>query len=179
MKAHTGAFLITLALASAAPLFPRPASTGTGPGSAAPFPGWPTEFEGAALERMAPGREDAWFTRDFPGKVARFAARDRQVVVRWVSSPTRRLHPASHCFTGAGYAVSPAPMARSRDGALMSCFIARRGGEALKVCEQLRDPAGRSWPDVSAWYWHALTSPTGSAWWSFVVVEHSERPDGI
>jgi hypothetical protein len=177
MKGHAGIFLLTLALASAAPLFPRPVLPAGG--STAAFPGWPTEFEGVALERMAPGREDAWFTRDFPGRVARFAARDRQVVVRWVSSATRRLHPASHCFTGAGYVVAPAPMVKTRDGALMSCFIARRGGEALKVCEQLRDPAGASWPDVSAWYWHALTSPAGGSWWSFVVVEHAEQPNGI
>jgi hypothetical protein len=177
MKAHAGIFLLTLALASAAPLLPRPALPGAAGGAV--FPGWPTEFDGVKLERMAPGREDAWFTRDFPGKVARFAARDRQVVMRWVSSPTRRLHPASHCFTGAGYAVTPAPMARTRDGALMSCFNARRGNDALKVCEQLRDPTGQSWPDVSAWYWHALTSPAGGSWWSFVVVERAERRNGI
>jgi hypothetical protein len=177
MKAHAGVFLLTVALASAAPLFPRPSLTGAA-GSAS-FPGWPGEFEGARLERMAPGREDAWFTREFPGRVARFAAGDRQVVVRWVSSPTRRLHPASHCFTGAGYEVTAAPMARGRDGALMSCFTARRGGEALRVCEQLRDPSGRSWPDVSAWYWHAVMSPTGTSWWSFVVVERAPRPEGI
>lgn len=177
MKAHAGIFLLTLALASAAPLLPR--STLLRSDAAASFPGWPTEFEGTKLERMPAGREDIWFTRDFPGKVARFAADDRQIVVRWVSSPTRRLHPASQCFTGAGYAVAPAPMTRSRDGALMSCFTARRGGDSLKVCEQLRDSAGASWPDVSAWYWHALTSPAGSAWWSFVVVERAERPEGI
>jgi len=128
---------------------------------------------------MPSGREDIWFTRDFPGRVARFAARDRQVVVRWVNSPPRRLHPASQCFHGAGYAVTPAPMRRSRDGALMSCFTARRGAEALAVCEQLRDPVGGSWPDVSAWYWHALMSPAGSAWWSFVVVERAQSSEGI
>jgi len=177
MKAHAGVFLLSLALASAAPLFPRP--TPPGSASAAPFPGWPAEYEGTTLERMAPGREDAWFTRDFPGRVARFSAARRQVVVRWVNSPTRRLHPASQCFKGAGYAVSPLPMTRSRDGALMSCFTARRDGDALQVCEQLRDDAGRSWPDVSAWYWHALAAPAGGAWWSYVVVERAQPADGI
>ena len=177
MKAHAGVFLLTLALASAAPLFPRPTLPANA--SAGGFPGWPAEFEGISLERMPPGREDAWFTHDFPGKVARFSARDRQIVVRWVSSPTRRLHPASQCFTGAGYAVVPAPMSRSRDGTLMGCFTARRGAGTLKVCEQLRDGAGRSWPDVSAWYWHALTSPAGGAWWSYVIVERAKPPEGI
>ena len=103
--------------------------------------------------------------------MARFAAQDRQIVIRWVSSPTRRLHPASHCFTGAGYAVEPRPMRRSRDGELMGCFAARKNGETLHVCEQLRDSTGASSPDVSSWYWHALIAPAGNSWWSYVSVE--------
>lgn len=177
MKAHTGVFLLTLALASAAPLLPRPASPRAT--QAAEFPGWPAQFDGVPLSRMAPGREDVWFTRDFPGRVARFAAKDTQVVVRWVNSPTRRLHPASQCFAGAGYAISPAPMRKSADGALMSCFVAHKGDHALRVCEQIRDSAGASWPDVSAWYWHAVMAPARSAWWSYVVVEHAGPANGI
>jgi hypothetical protein len=60
------------------------------------------------------------------------------VVIRWVNAPTRRLHPASHCFQGAS---------------------------------SLRGTQGETWPDVSSWYWSALTAPAGSSWWSFVVVE--------
>ncbi|HTU67908.1 MAG TPA: hypothetical protein VMF52_18310 [Steroidobacteraceae bacterium] len=175
MKAHAGVFVLALALAAAAPLFPRASTPAR---ASVAFPGWPATFDGAALTRLPAGREDVWFTRDFPGRVARFAAQDRQVVIRWVSSPTRRLHPASHCFTGAGYAVSPAPMKKSGDGALMSCFHARRGIESLEVCEQLRDSNGASWPDVSAWYWHALTAPAGRAWWSYVVVAREIAPAG-
>jgi hypothetical protein len=169
MKPRHPLFAALLALAAAAPLLPKPELPR--PGAGAEFPGWPAAFEGASLERMAPGPQDAWFARDFPGRVARFTARDRQVVVRWVNSPTRRLHPAGHCFAGAGYAISPVPMRKSADGAPMSCFTARRGAESLNVCEQLRDSAGGSWPDVSAWYWHALAAPAGEAWWSYVVVE--------
>lgn len=169
MNVRTRIFLAVLAFAAAAPLLPKaelPRLTGT-----AEFPGWPASYEGAPLARMAPGPQDAWFERDFPGRVARFSARDRQVVVRWVNSPTRRLHPASHCFAGAGYAIEPGPMRRSADGGLMSCFVARKGAESLSVCEQFRDSAGASWPDVSAWYWHALTASAGETWWSFVTVE--------
>jgi hypothetical protein len=171
VKTRAAISLLALALAAFAPLLPRTPMPRLG--AAADFPGWPTRFEGVALARMAPGREDGWFARDFPGKVARFSAGDRQVVVRWVNSPTRRLHPASHCFTGAGYALAPEPMTRTQDGALMSCFTARKGREALKVCEQFRDSKGGSYPDVSAWYWHALAAPAGSAWWSFVIVERA------
>lgn len=177
MKAHAGIFLLTLALASAAPLLPRPALPGAAGGAV--FPGWPTEFDGVKLERMAPGREDAWFTRDFPGKVARFAADGRQVVLRWVNAPTRRLHPASHCFAGAGYTIEPLPMAVGGDGSLMSCFSARKPGEALRVCEQLRGAGTESWPDISSWYWHAVAAPSGSSWWSYVLVEREDQAIGM
>lgn len=169
MKARI--FLIVLALAAAAPLLPKPELPRLT--TAAEFPGWPANYEGQPLERMTPGPQDEWFARDFPGKVARFSAGDRQIVVRWVNSPTRRLHPANHCFAGAGYSLEPLPMRRGADGGLMSCFVARKGEEALNVCEQLRGASGRSWPDVSAWYWHALTAPAPEAWWSYVIVERA------
>ena len=157
-----------LALATVAPLLPRTAT----PMQSGEFGGWPRTFDGAPLEPMPAGPQDEWFARDFPGKVARFASGDKQVVIRWVNAPTRRLHPASHCFTGAGYQWSPLSMDRSADGALMSCFSARKPGEALRVCEQLRGARGARWPDVSSWYWSALAAPAGSTWWSYVVVEH-------
>jgi hypothetical protein len=177
MKVPPRVLLAALALAAAAPLLPKPELPRLS--DAAEFPGWPSTHEGAPLARMAPGPQDAWFARDFPGRVARFSARERQVVVRWVNSPTRRLHPASHCFAGAGYAIEPEPMRRSADGALMSCFVARKGAESLSVCEQFRDSAGESWPDVSAWYWHALTASAGESWWSYVIVEHTAARNGL
>jgi len=169
VSARIIALLWALTLASIAPLLPRMPGPAAG-GSA--FTAWPRTFDGVPLARMAPAAQDTWFARDFPGKVARFSAGGRQVVIRWVNAPTRRLHPASHCFEGAGYAISPIPMQRSAGGALMSCFSARKTGERLRVCEQLRDDGGHSWPDVSAWYWGALAAPAGASWWSYVVVEH-------
>ncbi len=167
----TGRILLALALTAAAvtPLLPRAPAPHVVTHSG--FPGWPREFEGVALEPVPASAQDSFFTRDFPGRVARFAAQDRQIVVRWVSAPTRRLHPAGHCFTGAGYAVEPRPMRRSKDGELMSCFAARKHVETLHVCEQLRDSTGASSPDVSSWYWHAVIAPAGNSWWSYVVVE--------
>ncbi len=162
-------------MAASAPLLPRSSS----PADSAGFPGWPSTYDGNSLAPMAASKQDEYFTRDFPGKVARFAAGDTQVVIRWVNSPTRRLHPAAHCFAGAGYQIEPRPMRqRAHQGGLMSCFAASRGGEVLEVCEQLRDSAGNSWPDVSAWYWHAVTAPSGSSWWSYVVVEHELTDHG-
>lgn len=169
MRLRALILLLALVFASVAPLLPKaslPQAT-----DAAEFPGWPSHLNGAPLRLMPPAPQDAYFTRDFPGKVARFSAGDRQVVLRWVNSATRRLHPARHCFIGAGYEVLPEPMTHDHDGALMSCFIARKSGEGLRVCEVLRDSAGQSWPDVSSWYWHAVAAPAGRSWWSYVLVE--------
>lgn len=166
-------FVVLLLAAGLAPLAPASRER------AAPvedFPGWPTTFEGRPLTPIAAAPEDSFFARDFPGRIARFTDGSRQLVVRWVSEPTRRLHPAAHCFAGTGYAVAPLPLQHAADGALMGCFSARKGAATLRVCEILRDGEGRSWADVSAWYWSALLSPARAAWWSYVVVEPSLDP---
>ena len=175
MKARALLFACLL-LAAASPLLPK-ASLPAGKGAAS-FPGWPSRLDGQALTPLPPAAQDAYFTRDFPGKVARFAAGRRQVVLRWVNAPTRRLHPASHCFAGAGYEINPLPMAVGDGGSLMSCFSARKPGEALRVCEQLRGAGAESWPDISSWYWHAVAAPSGSSWWSYVVVEREVQAIG-
>jgi hypothetical protein len=168
LKTGLPALLAALAIAAAAPMLPRaPLPEARG----AAFDAWPRTFDGEPLRRISAGPQDEWFARDFPGKVARFAAGGRQVVIRWVNAPTRRLHPASHCFQGSGYQLSPLPMRQDASGALMSCFSATKDGESLRVCEQLRGPRGETWPDVSSWYWSALVAPAGSSWWSYVVVE--------
>jgi len=54
------------------------------------------------------------------------------------------------------------------------CFRAQRGDERFTVCELIHDSAGgASWPDVSAWFWHAWFAPARSSWWSYVVAERS------
>lgn len=169
MNARACLLIAALAVAAASAWLPRPRPPSGVEHSA--FPGWPHTFEGEPLEPMGAGPQDVWFTRDFPGKVARFSARHRQVVIRWVNAPTRRLHPAGDCFAGAGYTLEHRPMQRLRSGPLMSCFAARKGNEVLHVCEHLRNYGAESWPDVSSWYWSALVAPAGAAWWSYVVVE--------
>jgi hypothetical protein len=43
--------------------------------------------------------------------------------------------------------------------------------DAIRVCEVIRDEAGDSWPDVSAWYWNTMFGASRAPWWSFVVAE--------
>lgn len=137
------------------------------------FPGWPSRHAGRALHPLPLGAREAAFARDFPGRVGHFHDGERQLVLRYVDRATRRLHPASDCFRGSGYAVAPRPVRRDPDGRRWSCFAAARASESLVVCERIDGPDGRSWSDVSSWYWSALAAD--GPWWSITVVEPAPR----
>lgn len=155
-----------VALCAVAPAVERTAGPRSGPA----FPGWPRSHEGRALTPLPPAPEDEEMARQFPGRVARFSDGERQIVLRWVPSATRRLHPAAQCFRGAGYKVEPAAMRSSADGQASTCFAARKGRMRLVACERIHDDAGRSWPDVPAWYWSALLRPAPAGYWSVLEV---------
>ena len=137
----------------------------------AAFPGWPGRYEGRDLTELPLTQREAAFVKDFPGKVGRFSDGDREVIIRWVRAPTRRLHASADCFRGSGYKVTPIAARRDAAGAPMGCFRAGQGGSDLIVCEMIRDGSGESWPDVSAWYWNAVLGASTGPWWSFVVAE--------
>ena len=139
--------------------------------AATTFPGWPSHYEGRPLTAMAlTQREDA-FVRDFPGRVGRFSDGTREIIVRWVAAPTRRLHSAADCFRASGYTISPMPVRRDAAGVAMGCFRASQRANKMMVCELIRDEQGESWPDVSAWYWNAVFGSGRGPWWSFVIAE--------
>ena len=156
-------------LAAAAALVPFLDSAGSAEGGP-PAP-WPARFEGRALVRLEPAAEDRALARDFPGHVARFSDGRRQIVLRQLTAPTRRLHPAGDCFRAVGYAIGPSPMRLASGGRPASCFTATRGGRTLRVCEQIIGPDGSSWPDVSSWYWPALTGAASGPWLATLTVE--------
>jgi hypothetical protein len=161
------AFLFAVAAAALAPFIDRKQALAAD----APFPGWPTSYEGRPLVAlpMTP-REDA-FLRDFPGRVGRFSDGRREIIIRWVGAPTRRLHSSADCFRGSGYAITPLPARRDASGAVMGCFRATLHGAAMTVCEVIHDERGESWSDVSAWYWNGMLRTSNPPWWSFVVAE--------
>lgn len=159
--------IAALAACAAAGLVPLAAPAPRPPGSG--FPGWPERHAGRPLHPLPLDARDAALARGFPGSVGRFHDGERQLVLRYVDRATRMLHPASDCFRGSGYAVAPRPVRREADGRRASCFTAARGTESLLVCERIDGPGGRSWSDVSAWYWAALAGE--GPYWAITVVE--------
>jgi hypothetical protein len=163
------AHLAAAAVAALVPLVPRPEPAPT----ALPSFAWPRTFEGRPLTELPVTERERRFAEDFPGRIGLFSDGERQLVMRFTTRATRRMHPSSDCLRAVGYQITPLPARRDPDGGAWGCFTARRNREELRVCEQIRDPRGATWPDPSSWYWPALTGASAGPWWSFSVFERS------
>jgi len=167
VRGEIAALLLAAAAAALAPLIER----SNGAAASAPFPGWPTEYEGRVLVELPLTQKEAAFVQDFPGRVGRFTDGRREIIIRWVGAPTRKLHAAADCFRGSGYTITPIAARKASDGTTMSCFRATLRGASMTVCEVIRDERGGSWSDVSAWYWDGMLRSSAAPWWSFVVAQ--------
>lgn len=169
---HKLVYAVACLLAFLAPWLSAAPGAGGGAREATAFPGWPTHFEGRALAPLPlTEREERFGDNNFPGRLARFTDGRRELVVRFVTGATRKLHPASDCFAGVGYRVRPLPLRVDDAGARWGAFTAERGGDRLRVYERIYADAGGSWEDVSAWYWAALGGDGAGPWWAVTVAE--------
>jgi hypothetical protein len=167
LNARIAALLLAGAAAALAPLVER----SNGATAGAPFPGWPAEYQGRAVVELPLTPREAAFVQDFPGRVGRFTDGRREIIIRWLGAPTRKLHAAADCFRGSGYAITPIAARKNSDGTTMGCFRATLRGASMTVCEVIRDERGGSWSDVSAWYWDGMLRSSAPPWWSFVVAQ--------
>jgi hypothetical protein len=133
-------------------------------GAAAALPPWPLEFQGRALTRVPLAASERRFLAGFPGDVARFSDGERDIILRGVTQPTRRLHPADDCYRAWGHEVGAPTIRADRDGVRWRCFTARKDGREHRVCEHVRDAEGAQWSDVSSWYWAATLDRTAGPW---------------
>lgn len=143
----------------------------------ASFPGWPKDFQGHALEPLPLTNKEQKFLSDFPGRIGKFSDGRREIILRWITRETRKVHPASDCFRGAGYSVRPLPVRIDGEKAHWGCFEAKRDGASLRVCERIRDGSGKNWADTSAWFWSAFLRESQGPWWSEVIAEQISRFD--
>jgi len=163
--------LTACALAAMAPLLPQPHAAA----SSAPFPGWPSTFDGRPLQPRPLAARERRFAAGFPGKIATFGDGRRLYVVRWVTRATRRLHPAADCFRGAGYTIEPRPLLRDDASRSWGVFAARRGPTRLLVRERIVAAGANAneaaFTDTSSWYWAALLGRSEGPWWAWTVIE--------
>lgn len=166
-----GVFVLSGALLATAPFWRAPRERAPVEDT---FPGWPTSFEGRPLRELPLSEREERFGAGFPGRIGRFTDGQRELIVRWVSAPTRQLHPASDCFRGLGYATSPPEFWREEDGSGWQRFTASRGTVRLSVREAILEGSAGRWTEVSQWYWEALLGQTRGPWWAITVAERAK-----
>ena len=162
-------YLIACAIAALMP-FVSAGTPATGV-TAVTFPGWPRTFAGQTLTQLPLNETEKRFATEFPGRIARFSDGEREIIIRWVTEATRKMHPASDCFQGLGYSVKPLAAHRDENRLLWASFAATKGEERLRVYERIHSDSGESWTDVSAWYWSALRYEGSGSWWAITVAE--------
>jgi len=129
------------------------------------------EFEGRMLEQLPLQADEVGFVANFPGQVSRYTDGSRELLVREVERATRKLHPSAHCLKAVGFSVTPAPHRVGPDDSLWGCVIAVRGRERMRVCEQISDSEGRTWSDVSSWFWATVLGSTEGPWLAVTLAE--------
>jgi hypothetical protein len=162
-------FIIACVLAAAAPFWSREKTAV--PNAPQNFRGFPNRFEGAELKQFPLSPREEVFLTDFPGKVGRFSDGRREIILRFVTEATRKLHSSQDCLAAIGYKNNALPLKIDEQGNRWGCFTATKNGESLRVCERIySENTGESWADVSAWYWSAVGREKGE-WWAVTVAE--------
>jgi len=129
----------------------------------------PSEWQGTPLRPLALSEVELRFARHFPGTLARLTDGRQVIVLRTVNQPTRMLHPATDCYRGLGYRVHNEQLEEQTDKTRWRCFIAERGGRAVRVCERIEDAQGQGFTDTSAWYWASVAGQSTGPWKAITV----------
>lgn len=140
------------------------------------FPGWPREWDGRPLEQKPLSEKEDAFAKTFPGRTGRFSDGQREMIIRWVTEPTRKLHPASDCLRAFGAHVTARPLHIDNQGTAWGSLEVVQHGRRFWVHEQFRDAAGGTWSDVSSWYWAAVRGKTTGPWWVYDILEPQLGP---
>ncbi|MDH5181127.1 MAG: hypothetical protein OEZ39_12115 [Gammaproteobacteria bacterium] len=135
------------------------------------FPGWPEQILGVQMRQLPLTEREQHFVKGFPGKIGRFSDGKREVILRWVNTPSRKLHPAADCFKGIGYTIRPLSIEKDRQGGAWGRFEAVKGNTRLLISERIVNQQETQWTDVSAWYWSAVLGKQPGPWWAITVAE--------
>ncbi len=141
-------------------------------------PNWPTQINNLALKVLSLTEKETVFNQGFPGEISRFTDGNREIIIRWTTQPTRKLHPSVDCFKANGFLTEPLPLHLDKNGNKWSQFTATKADQCLTVSERIYDSKSKSWTDVSAWYWAASLKQTKGPWWAVTIAEYKTDEDG-
>jgi exosortase/archaeosortase family protein len=170
------AWVLTCGACAVWPVLVDPGAARSRPVHTKDFPGWAAAPLPAHLHGVPLGPSEKRFAENFPGAIGAFRDDSQRTtwIVRWVAQPTRKLHPAIDCLRALGFSVEPGAGSQDAMGRLWGGASATKpGGQRLRVREQISDSRGRTWSDVSAWYWSAFWRQTEGPWWALTQLEES------
>lgn len=163
-------FFLVILVAALTPVFHGSSETKKSPKTQVQ---WETQFEGRALTPLALTENEKKFVRNFDGDIAKFSDGKRIITMKAINSLTRKVHPAADCFTSLGYKIEHITEDKSDIG--WHTFYAINDKETLKVKEMVRDEHGKTWKEISAWYWAGTLGATKGPWMSYTIVEKLEN----
>ncbi|HOO56167.1 MAG TPA: hypothetical protein PLN69_05040 [bacterium] len=138
------------------------------------FPGWPPEFNETVFKELPLTDQEKAFEKSFPGKMGKFTDGTKEILIRWITHETRKLHPSADCYRGTGYKVTPLPIEYDNEGKAWGKIKAEKDDVVFIVHERFYDNDGKSWPDVSSWFWAAFSGKSEGPWWAVTVSETVE-----
>lgn len=138
------------------------------------FKGWDKTFEGKKITELPLSENEKYFLKDFPGYVSKFTDGEREIIMRYITEGTRKLHPSSDCFKGTGYKINFKPVEIDKASNLKwNSFTALKNNQTLKIKERIFSQ-NESWTDVSSWYWSTLLNKSKGPWTAITVIEKTQ-----
>ena len=135
------------------------------------FPGWPTQYEGRALQPIPLTDDERRFAAALPGRLGKFTDGRREFMLQWVARENRLLHSATDSMANVGFEVKPEALWVDGHGNRWLSATVAGGGQEFRVRERIYDTAGGSWPDASSWYWATAFGDGTPPWWMITIVE--------
>lgn len=166
-------FAVLILAAIAGPCLAISAPEHATPESAAPaFSEFTFEGVTLPLQPLPSTPMEQAFAATFPGSLGSYGWSGRQVILRRVTTATRRLHPSRDCLRAAGYDTTESIIETHADGSQWASFTASRDAWKLRVRERIVSEANtETWTDPSAWFWDALLHPLNGPWRAETVIE--------
>ncbi len=135
------------------------------------MPEWPEEYLNDVHKTTPLTQKETQFYTRFPGDIIKFTGGRTDYVIKRVTKPTRKLHPASDCYRGSGYTVTAEPVFIDETGRRWGQFTAVKESTTIVVKERIYNDQGQHWTDVSEWFWTALMNKTTGPWWVVTTAE--------
>jgi hypothetical protein len=107
-----------------------------------------------------------------PRKIVRLTDGQDALIWRYVTRPTRMLHPAADCYRALGWHIRDERIEQvenDRQGGLWRCFVAEHEEARLRVCKLIEDAGGQVFTDASAWYWATIAGQSAGPWQATTV----------